>query len=94
LAKTASRKNYGCPFAVLGIEAAFIEPEISAMYYSSILEGVRIFKTSLLNSGLPEEEAEIKAERGFSLYEGYMLRYRLGKSEEEFVKLRSALKNI
>jgi AcrR family transcriptional regulator len=94
LAKSAGHKNYGCPFAVLGGESAFSDPDLSALYYASILEGVRVFKKALLNSGLAEVEAGLKAERAFSLYEGYMLRYRLGKNEEEFSRLGSALKDI
>jgi AcrR family transcriptional regulator len=94
LAKSAGRKNYGCPFAVLGAESAFSDPDLSALYYASILEGVLVFKKSLLNSGLMEAAAALKAERAFSLYEGYMLRYRLGKNQEEFNRLGSALRNI
>ena len=94
LAVAVKQKNYGCPFAVLGMESAYMEPELAALNYESLLRNVQIFKKPLLNSGLTEEEAFLKAERAFSLYEGYMLRYRLSRNLDELKKLRSALEDV
>lgn len=91
-AKTLCNKNFGCPFAVLGTETAFTDPDLSALYYQSILDGVSLFKQAMLNTGFNEAEAVDKSERAFSLYEGYMLRYRLSGSVEELEKMRAALK--
>lgn len=93
LGNTEKEINYGCPFAVLGMETAFIEPEISKLSYAALLETVEVFQIPLMNSGLSEQEAQVCAERMFSTYEGYMLRYRLSKDVAELHKLWSAMKD-
>ncbi len=92
LGNTEKEINYGCPFAVLGMETAFIEPEISRQSYAAMLETVAVFQIPLMNSGLSEQEAKLRAERIFSTYEGYMMRYRLCKEVTELHKLWDAMK--
>ena len=87
-------KNYGCPFAVLGMETAFIDPEISELSYSAMLESTEIFKIPLINTSLSEKEATRKAEWMFSVYEGYMMRYRLSKDVAELKKLGEVMRQL
>lgn len=70
---------YGCPFSVLGMEIAFIEPDLAAAFLQG-LEKIRVlFQTVLRQSGLPEDEAERASRLLLTAYEGYLLQYRLSK---------------
>lgn len=91
LDKTIKNKNYGCPFAVLGTETAFSAPQLSRLYYASILKGTQIFSKAFINAGVDENTAMARAEKAFAVYEGYMLRYRLSQKKEELEKLQEAL---
>lgn len=75
-------EHYGCPFAVLGLEIAFSEPDISENYYKSMKKLVDIFDSVFKFSGVSEEKAFILANRAFAIYEGYLLYYRVGKDVE------------
>lgn len=86
--------NFGCPMAVLGMETAFLEPDIAAKNYASLKSMIGIFKDVLKRSGISEEKAIISAERSFAIYEGYLLFYRLSKDIHELEKLLRDLKNI
>lgn len=94
LSNTDQKINFGCPFAVLGMETAFVEPELSAMSYDAMLESVTIFAEAFLQSGLSQEQAKRRAERAFSCYEGYMLRYRLSGQRAELLHLKEALEEF
>ena len=79
----AEKKNhYGCPFAVLGLEIAFSEPDISEYYYTSMKKLIDIFAKVFEFSGIPESKTSIIANRAFAIYEGYLLYYRVGKDVE------------
>lgn len=70
---------YGCPFSVLGMEIAFIEPDLAAAFLQG-LEKIRVlFQTVLGRSGIPEDEAERASRLLLTSYEGYLLQYRLSK---------------
>lgn len=70
---------YGCPFSVLGMEIAFIEPDLAAAFLQG-LEKIRVlFQTVLCQSGIPEDEAERASRLLLTSYEGYLLQYRLSK---------------
>ena len=83
--------NFGCPFAVLGMETAFTAPTLSRLSYEAMQESVAIFALPFLHSGLDESTAMRQAECAFACYEGYMLRYRLSGDAAELHKLREAL---
>lgn len=70
---------YGCPFSVLGMEIAFIEPDLAAAFLQG-LEKIRVlFQKVLRQSGIPEDEAEKASRLLLTSYEGYLLQYRLSK---------------
>jgi AcrR family transcriptional regulator len=90
--KEAKENNtYGCPFAVLGMETAFAEPDIAVKSYESIKQAIQIFKEVLIRSGTSDEKAVVGAERAFAIYEGYLLFYRLSKDLCELEKIQRDL---
>lgn len=87
-------KYFGCPFAVLGTEMAFVEPEILE-YFSRPLGGlINIFSKVLENSGVTGNELEIKSQKAFALFEGYIMYYRVTKEINVLENLRLQLKSI
>jgi AcrR family transcriptional regulator len=73
LVERAKKKlSFGCPFATLGAEIAFSEPDIALKYYEPIKKITAIFKDVLLRTGLDKENAEIAAQRAMAIYEGYL----------------------
>lgn len=85
---------FGCPMAVLGMETAFIDPDIAAENYASLKSMMGIFEDVLKRSGISEAKSTISAERAFAIYEGYLLLYRLSKDIHELENLLSALKEF
>ncbi|OPJ62650.1 TetR/AcrR family transcriptional regulator [Clostridium chromiireducens] len=77
-----NEKHYGCPFAVLGLEIAFSDPDISEYYYKSMKKLIHIFASVLKFSDIPEDKIDILSNRAFAIYEGYLLYYRIGKDVE------------
>lgn len=77
-----NKKHYGCPFAVLGLEIAFSEPDISESYYKSMKKIIDIFASVLKISDIPEDKIDVLSNRAFAIYEGYLLYYRIGKDVE------------
>ena len=76
----AENKNFfGCPFAVLGLEIAFSEPDISEYYSKSMKNLVEIFTSVLEFSGVDATNASVIANRAFAIYEGYLLYFRISK---------------
>lgn len=71
--------NYGCPFAVLGLEIAFSNSDLSEHYYKSMKKLIDLFASIFEFSGVPKDETYILANRAFAIYEGYLLYYRIGK---------------
>ncbi len=86
--------SFGCPFATLGAEIAFLEPDIALKYYEPIKNITAIFKEVLLRTGLHEENAEIAAQRAMAIYEGYLLFYRMSKDIDQLRNLSRDLKAI
>lgn len=86
-----AKNHYGCPFAVLGLEIAFSEPDISEYHYNSMKKLIDIFANVFEFSGIPVDKTSIIANRAFAIYEGYLLYYRVGKDVEA---LRMMLRDL
>lgn len=84
-------KYYGCPFAVLGLEIAFSDADLSECYYKSMKKLIYLFASIFEYSGVPKDEKYILANRAFAIYEGYLVYYRLGKDVDT---LRMMLKDL
>lgn len=80
-------KYKGCPLAVLGVEIAFVEPELAQKYGQAMDNVISIFSDILKRSGLNAEESVLVARRSFALYEGYLLYYRITKQIKVFDQL-------
>ncbi|MFT8313635.1 MAG: TetR/AcrR family transcriptional regulator [Clostridium sp.] len=78
---TSLGKFFGCPIAILGLEIAFIEEDLSDMYAYSIKELIEVFKNSLKVSGVSEDKLDSIARKAFSIYEGYTVYYRITKDK-------------
>lgn len=92
--KAKTQRNFGCPLAVLSMEVAYLEPDISEIYYSSLKTITSIFKEVLIYSGLTEKQASDVAHEAIALYEGYSLLYRISKNIDELEKLRKDIKKV
>jgi TetR/AcrR family transcriptional repressor of lmrAB and yxaGH operons len=77
-------KFWGCPMVVLGLEIAFIEEELAAIYAEELNELIDIFKNSLRVSGVPEDKLDSIARKAFAIYEGHIVYYRITKDEYSF----------
>ena len=76
----AENKNlFGCPFAVLGLEIAFSEPDISEYYSKSMKNLIDVFTSVLEFSGVDATNTSAIANRAFAIYEGYLLYFRVSK---------------
>ncbi|AGK98075.1 TetR/AcrR family transcriptional regulator [Clostridium pasteurianum] len=78
---TSLGKFFGCPIAILGLEIAFIEEDLSDMYAYSIKELIEVFKNSLKVSEVSEDKLDSIARKAFSIYEGYTVYYRITKDK-------------
>lgn len=87
-------KIFGCPFAVLGMEIAFLEPDIADHYYRPLKNIQDVFEDVLKRSGLSAEEAVKCAEHALAIYEGYLIFYRINKDVETLEKLLRDLKGV
>lgn len=74
-----NKKHFGCPFAVLGLEIAFSEPDISEYYYKSIKKLIDIFTSVFEFSGVPKKTADRLSNSALAIYEGYLVYYRISK---------------
>ncbi|MCY6957234.1 TetR/AcrR family transcriptional regulator [Clostridium brassicae] len=82
---SVSQGNYfGCPIAVLGLEIAFIENDLSEAYSKGMCKLISIFSNSLQISGLTKDKADLIGRKAFAIYEGYVLYYRISKDEKSF----------
>lgn len=88
------KRHYGCPLAVLGLEIAFMEPDVAEQYTESMKSLIKIFSNVLKNSGIPEERAVSLAKRAFTVYEGHLLYYRISKDIDELRLLSDELTAI
>ena len=86
--------QYGCPLAILGMEVAFTDQDISARYAQGLQGLKKVFASVLLRSGLTEEDAARLARQGFAIYEGNLLYYRISKDHRIFDTMLDDLQNI
>lgn len=88
----AKEENYfGCPFAVLGSEIAFLDSEIANAYSSPMKNLIYLFSKVLEFSNIAKEEINIKAGHAFALFEGYVLHYRISKDVKVLETLKEQL---
>ncbi len=76
-------RHSGCPFAVMGLETAFSEPDIALHSTNSLRALQEIFESALLFSGITAEKAPGLAHSALAVYEGHLLLYRINKDPEE-----------
>lgn len=89
-----NKKEFGCPFAVLGLELAFSEPDICEYYYEPMKKLVNIFDSVLIFSGVPKDKSYSLSNRAFAIYEGYLLYYRIGKHVDTLKMMQRDLVQI
>ena len=85
---------YGCPFATLGSEMAFIDPDIVQSYSSPMMNLISVFSRVLEFSNISKEKVEYIAKEAFALFEGYVMYYRVTKDIKILETLRQQLKSI
>lgn len=73
------QRHLGCPFAAIGQEIAFSEPEIAECYRKSLDKLRENFQHVLLSSDISEEAATSLSHRILAAYEGYLMLFRIGK---------------
>lgn len=84
-------RGCGCPFAVLGMEFAFEEPEILGVYQASLEKICDIFRDVLSRSGIPQEQLDDTARFCLSIYEGNLLLYRIRQDERQIDVMKKEL---
>lgn len=87
-------KHMGCPFAVLGLEIAFSEPDIAEYYAKSMKKLNLIFVKVLKFSGVKEKDCETLANKAFAIYEGHLVYYRISKEIEALKRMQEDLIDI
>jgi AcrR family transcriptional regulator len=93
--KDAKDENYfGCPFAVLGSEIAFLDSEIVDAYSSPMKNLIYLFSRVLEFSRVPKEEINDKANHAFALFEGYIIYFRITKDIKVLEILKEQLLKI
>lgn len=87
-------KYYGCPFATLASEMAFLDPEVVQSYSIPMMNLISVFSNMLEFSGISKEQLEDSAKKAFALFEGYVMYYRVTKDIKILETLRQQLKSI
>ncbi|GFZ32586.1 TetR family transcriptional regulator [Clostridium zeae] len=87
-------KHFGCPFAVLGLEIAFSEPDLAEYYTRSMDRLNGIFADVLRFSKVKEDKIPTLANRAFAAYEGYLVYYRLSKDIDTLRRMADDLISI
>lgn len=87
-------RHLGCPLGVLGVEIAFVEPDIANQYAQAMDRITAIFSEVLERSGLTAEEAAKMARQAFFIYQGYLQYYRMTRDIEVFNDLLLDVSNI
>ena len=85
---------FGCPFAVLGSEIAFLDSQITNAYSSPMKGLICLFSKVLEFSKVPRQELNSKANHAFALFEGYILYYRITKDINVLQILKEQLLKI
>ncbi len=84
-------KHLGCPLAVVGMEIAISEPDMSTHYSNSLLNLGKTFQQILIHSGIPKENSDDLSKQALAVYEGHLLLYRITKDVRHFDLMREAL---
>ncbi|HEX3031840.1 MAG TPA: TetR/AcrR family transcriptional regulator, partial [Bacillota bacterium] len=92
LAETGQHR--GCPLGVLGVEIAFVEPEIAGQYARSMDLLMGIFGQVLVNSGFTPETAGHLARKAYFLLQGYLQYYRVTSQAQIFDDLQRDVTNM
>lgn len=87
-------RYFGCPFAVMSTEMAFIEPEILNHFSRPLGNLINIFSKVFEASGVTGNDLEMKSQKAFALFEGYIMYYRVTKDINVLENLRLQLKSI
>lgn len=87
-------RHLGCPLGVLGVEVAFVEPDIANQYAQAMDRITAIFSEVLEGSGVAAAETANMARRAFFLYQGYLQYYRMTRRIEVFDHLLRDVSNI
>ena len=91
LGSTKGQHFAGCPYAVMGMETALSKPDVADAFMNGLKKMEHLFYQVLLYSGLPQDHAEILAERMLSLYQGELL---LGRISNDTSYLGEAKTNM
>ncbi|OPJ56671.1 TetR/AcrR family transcriptional regulator [Clostridium oryzae] len=83
--------QFGCPFAVLGLELAYSEPDIAVHYGESLNDLKKLFISVLEFSNINHDSAVELSNRMAAIYEGYLLYYRINKDINEFKMMQHDL---
>jgi len=86
--------HYGCPFAVLGLEIAFSEPDLAEYYSKSMKRLIDIFSDVLKFSEAAEAEIDPIANKAFAIYEGYLVYYRISKDVDILRRMKKDLVSV
>ena len=70
-------EHNGCPFAVMGMELALVEPEIAELYAAALDEARQIMAEVLERSGLNHEDAGALSSQELTLFEGKLMLFRI-----------------
>lgn len=87
----AAGAYFGCPFSCFATEAAPTDAQIAAVCVKAMEEFCGIFAQALARA-LPEDTARRRAADALSLYEGYLVCYRLSGSAGVIQRMREGLR--
>ncbi|WP_167957898.1 TetR/AcrR family transcriptional regulator [Anaerosporobacter faecicola] len=90
----SEKRYYGCPFAILGCELAFLDAEIANSYLEPMKNLMVLFAQVLKRSGIEEAEVEEYSYQALALFEGYILYYRVSKELSVLLRLKKQLMEI
>jgi AcrR family transcriptional regulator len=94
IASAEDNTHYGCPFAVLGLEIAFSEPDLAEYYSKAMKKLIDIFSEVLKFSNAPEAKIDALANKAFAIYEGYLLYYRISKDISLLNRMKTDLISV
>lgn len=83
--------HFGCPFAVVGLDVAFLEPDIASRYAESMEKLKNIFESVFLFSGISKEQVANLANQAFAIYEGDLLMFRISNNIEKLNQMQNNL---
>lgn len=88
LESAKSNTCFGCPFAVLGSELAFFDPQIAQAFLAPLKELICLFHTVFLSSGFSQKDAEVLSSKAFALFEGYLMYFRISQDIKALYQLK------